>query len=229
MAWKVLGCYESVVKLFQYLPQSYILQQACVTMVGLVSSSTDHSPSVSWHLRFVLCTNVGKSLSDLSTHSDIMWGVVMLWEYWETVPIHPTKRTLASVTMVGLTSTSTSHSSTKSGPLRLCLCSDAVQFLRCSSTLWWHLRCYGAMRVLWTFSQPQSHPTTWLGDNGWPCFHLNWSLFLRKLASSQIWLGLLPGMLKHLWVVWVLGDGMESVVMLWQCYESFFMPLSKLT
>ena len=125
----------------------------CNIMMDLVSTSSNHSSVfVHWSLWFVAETGMITNFRVVLVHGDIVKGAIMIWECCETVHIIPqTSPTLAFVKMAGLSSTSTNHSSSVSGPLRFGLWWNAWQCLSGLST-WWCQRCCGAMGELWNCS-----------------------------------------------------------------------------
>ena len=106
------------------------------------------------------------------------------------------------------------------GPSDLACAQRMANFsgIRYSSTQGWQhgMMCCGAVRLLWECSHTPSKPSAGLGNNGWPCFHLNSPFFFRKLAP-QIWHILVLGK------VWSLSGRLwHTVMMTWKvlwCYE----------
>ena len=119
-------------------------EQAWVTTVRLVSTSTNHS----WFLSFDCVEILDKTWVILAYSDDMMEGILMLREWCENIPITLTTSSLRQVwvTMVGLDSTSTHHSLTVNEPSHFSLGLNASQFLGCSNTCWW---CCGAIIALW--------------------------------------------------------------------------------
>ena len=130
MAGQVMEWGEFCCEIVSIPPTS--LQQSWITMIGIGSTSNNHSSSVSGPLRFGLCWNAGQYYWVDLAHSDGLEGVVMPWKFCIGAPIPPASIQKAWATMVGLGSTSTNHSSSVSGPPDL---ASAEMLANCFSVL----------------------------------------------------------------------------------------------
>jgi hypothetical protein len=167
------------------------------------------------------CGQILANLWVVLANGDGMEGVMILWECCGTVSIPPASLKYPWVTIVGLASTSTHHSSSASGPVCFVSWSNADKFLSGSSTWWWHGKCCESIRLLWNCSHISTKPTTCLGNNDCNCFHLMSPFFFSVRWPRQIWLMVKCWMMANYVLALVPhGDCMGSVVMLWGCSET---------
>ena len=123
-------------------------------------------------------------------HSNGMESVVMLWECWYTVTIPPTNLQQVWAPMLWPAFASTHHSHSTSCFLRFDLCWSTGQFLSGSSKQWWHGMCCNATWVLVGCYPTLNKPPTGVGNNNWPCLHLNSPFWVLHKLFPRIWLWL---------------------------------------